>query len=418
LFLIDHIFLTFCVLRPPGTGKVSIGDGIADTQLIASKSYTGVELLRVLIKNKVRPILMIALTNHALDHLLSAALDAGITKQIARLGSRSADEKISRYNIEEMEKVAGRSRLSREFSNSYRDLKDVEKEFVNLMRQYLQEHIASDQIMDYLQVQYPECYDGFYNPVPWISQLHNLTTQADGGAWEHQGANGRAVEIDSSLYAYWRKAEDLLFLAKPLPSPGIALDMPQTTGVQARTGNSYAVLAELDQAEDDDNDDEDDGGDDATLVDANVDPLSLDALWKTDEDSSLQDNSHAQSSLDEVTDNFQSLSLGTSPPQAPKPLDINDLKDPIAFFAHFGYDTIPSPPTTDRPLNELLETSDIWTLSQPERQRLDTYWTTEIRSQLHNTQLREYERLRERHAKMLKRYNEGKDEVSLVFHSI
>ncbi|KAJ7346800.1 hypothetical protein DFH08DRAFT_869366 [Mycena albidolilacea] len=70
---------------PPGTGK----------------SYTGVEILQVLLANHVRLILMIAFTNHALDHMLTSVLDAGITNKVVRLGSRSADEK--NYVADEVE---------------------------------------------------------------------------------------------------------------------------------------------------------------------------------------------------------------------------------------------------------------------------------------------------------------------------
>ena len=44
------------------------------------QSYTGVELLRVLVKNKPGPILMIAFTNHALDHLLQAKFDSNFVQ--------------------------------------------------------------------------------------------------------------------------------------------------------------------------------------------------------------------------------------------------------------------------------------------------------------------------------------------------
>ncbi|CAK9783070.1 unnamed protein product [Cutaneotrichosporon oleaginosum] len=66
-------------MRPPGTGK----------------TFTGVELLRVLFANKAGPVLLLAFTNHALDHIIRAIHDADVTKDIVRLGSRSKDEVVS-----------------------------------------------------------------------------------------------------------------------------------------------------------------------------------------------------------------------------------------------------------------------------------------------------------------------------------
>ena len=72
------------------------------------QSYTGVELLHVLFVNDVGPILLIAFTNQALDHMLCSVLDAGIMTDIVRLGSRtSADEPIVQYSIETQEMVTG-----------------------------------------------------------------------------------------------------------------------------------------------------------------------------------------------------------------------------------------------------------------------------------------------------------------------
>ncbi|EUC58494.1 NFX1-type zinc finger protein, putative, partial [Rhizoctonia solani AG-3 Rhs1AP] len=59
---------------PPGTGK----------------SYTGLELIRVLVKNQIGPILLVAFTNHALDHMLNGILNAEISTKIVGIGRRRA----------------------------------------------------------------------------------------------------------------------------------------------------------------------------------------------------------------------------------------------------------------------------------------------------------------------------------------
>jgi len=87
-----------------------------------------VELLRVLVHNKIRPILLIAFTNHALDHLLGNVLDVGITRKIVRLGSRSADERISEFSLDNIlsMKARGNSQSDRIARYQYRVMKEIE----------------------------------------------------------------------------------------------------------------------------------------------------------------------------------------------------------------------------------------------------------------------------------------------------
>lgn len=85
--MIDIMTRSVAILQgPPGTGK----------------SYTGVELIRVLLANKCGPILPMAYTNQALDHLRSA-FDGKVTTNIVRLGWRSADEVVSSLSLESLE---------------------------------------------------------------------------------------------------------------------------------------------------------------------------------------------------------------------------------------------------------------------------------------------------------------------------
>ena len=96
---------------PPGTGKI----------------FTGVELLRLLIQNKVGPIVLLAFTNHALDHILRAIHEGGLTRDMLRLGSRSKDEVVSQYSLEVLEKVGKRdTSLHSAASAHHLKMKDVE----------------------------------------------------------------------------------------------------------------------------------------------------------------------------------------------------------------------------------------------------------------------------------------------------
>lgn len=72
---------------PPGTGK----------------SYTGVAIIRALLRNRTEaqlgPIICVCYTNHALDQLLEHLVKDGV-KQIIRLGSRSKSETLQNLTIQ------------------------------------------------------------------------------------------------------------------------------------------------------------------------------------------------------------------------------------------------------------------------------------------------------------------------------
>ncbi|KAL9012461.1 MAG: hypothetical protein Q9173_002777 [Seirophora scorigena] len=76
---------------PPGTGK----------------SYTGVAIIKALLKNrnaaKLGPIICVCYTNHALDQLLEHLVKDGV-EQLIRLGSRSKSEVLQNLNIHHVSK--------------------------------------------------------------------------------------------------------------------------------------------------------------------------------------------------------------------------------------------------------------------------------------------------------------------------
>lgn len=319
-------------------------------------------------------MLLIALTNHALDHMLCSVLDAQITTKIVRLGSRSADERISPYSLETMEKVAGQSRLDRAFGRNYRALKEVEDEIKRLIHQFLKIPVDTDQIVQYLETQYPEHYEHTVQPPPWIVAIKNISS-LDGG-WQRADKKGKGTALDDSIYAYWRDAFDLDFL-EVNQDP---LVLPQ------RPFSERSLLHN-----DDDATPETPESSYASLPENDVDPTNteIEAGWQSsDMRGEPVESSHAQT--------FPQLS---------------DLQNPDEFFMGYGYDGVPPIPSSDRDLALLLDCGELWSTSRPERARLHAFWIEQVRSNLHQTQLHEFERLRTRHADVLQRYNEGKDEV-------
>ncbi|MCJ1464386.1 hypothetical protein MMC07_002999 [Pseudocyphellaria aurata] len=81
--LIVALTCEFALIQgPPGTGK----------------SYLGVQIMRVLIDNKLGPIVVVCFTNHALDQFLEHLIAVGIEK-VVRIGSHSSSDKLEGKNL-------------------------------------------------------------------------------------------------------------------------------------------------------------------------------------------------------------------------------------------------------------------------------------------------------------------------------
>ncbi|PCH43420.1 nucleoside triphosphate hydrolase protein [Wolfiporia cocos MD-104 SS10] len=384
---------------PPGTGK----------------SFTGVELLRVLLANGVRPIVMIAFTNHALDHMLSSVLDAGITKKLVRLGSRSADERISQFSIENMEQVAGKSRLYTAFAGNHRTLRNIQEDINKLMQEFLKTKIETDQITGHIDLSAPLHLVSLMNPPQWIKVLHSFDASEDGvdGSWYVAGKKGQIQEVDNSLYAYWKAARDLDFLESAhtaAQAPPIAAYPPTadaTADATTQIANRFSVLGLSDDTPLDN-----DESRPITPTSAVSDEESeVDAAPEEEWLHMMQEPETPQpgSPEDLVPSELPAVPAEVFPGPV-KPTDFTDLHE---FFLAFGCHEIPSIPVSDRMVSELLadDVEDMWSMSRTERESLHTYWAGEVRLNLQQTRIMEFERLRERHADALKKYSEGKEET-------
>ncbi|KAF8748911.1 P-loop containing nucleoside triphosphate hydrolase protein [Rhizoctonia solani] len=180
--------------RTPGRMDPSQADAVVDslTREVAliqgppgtGKSYTGLELIRVLIKNQIAPILLVAFTNHALDHMLTGILDANITTNIVRLGSRfSIDERLSKYSLSTVERDEGRSRLGSSGKAAYRKMKELEKDMSTLMADISSHKVPASHIEKHISFAYPHHHGEFFTHVPsWIEAIAPKPSDHDEGS--------------------------------------------------------------------------------------------------------------------------------------------------------------------------------------------------------------------------------------------
>lgn len=174
----------------------------------------GVELIRVLVANEIGPILLIAFTNHALDHMLTSVLQAGITKDVVRLGGRSSDPAIASFSMEEIQKSLGRVYYDRSGKADYAKLKETEERIGTLLKRVIGTNVPSHFLMKHLTIAYPDHAQSLKSPPQWIIALHELQTIEieTNGQWLDVKKGKAKQETDTSLYAFWRKASDLKFL--------------------------------------------------------------------------------------------------------------------------------------------------------------------------------------------------------------
>jgi hypothetical protein len=365
------------------------------------QSYTGVELLRVLLDNKISPVLMIAFTNHALDHMLSSVLDTGMTKRVVRLGSRSADERIAKFSIENMEMVQGKSRLDRTFGYHHRELKDVEEEVKKLMTDFLKVTIASDHITQYLALHYPEHYEHVINPPIWISTIRAITSEDSYGPWKRVDRNGRGDDQDTTMYAHWTSCEDLNFVDGLAHRPSFSPNHQVVPSGQ----NMFETLADLELASQDNSNPSEPEDSQSDSEEVNAVEERWQKISAVQEPSSVVEQPWVPS--------LGAISSSSNSNVPLKFIHPSDLRDPTSFFFAHGCDIIPVAPTSDRALDELLDAGDIWSMSRSERRRLHNHWVEVVRTDLRQNQLEDFERLRDKHADKLRKFNEGKDEVGL-----
>ena len=376
---------------------------------MVKQSFTGVEIIRVLKANGIGPIMLIAFTNHALDHMLSSILDADITKRIVRLGRRANDERIAQYSMETLEMVQVQSRLDRTFSSQRRELKEIQEEIQHLMTNVRKLDIESDtnEIMKYLSTIYPEHFEYLSNPPPWVLNVKSFVLHDEDGAgeWQTAGRGGKARVFDRSTYAFWRNCSDLAFidqitngLAEPWKS-----EAPAETEVHAPQ-NAFSAL-EVEVPRDSDSSDEEELSDTGSISEE----VEVEESWKTVQ-------------LDQVSSIIPVILPAPSTIEPPLPVENTqhentvepaDIKDKDGFFEALGFEYTPSVPLSDRPLEELLDNvGDVWEMSVSERIRIHNFWVDEARVQLGQTYMGEFERLRKCHARKLRQCDEGKEEVS------
>lgn len=180
---------------------------------------------------------MIAFTNHALDHLLGNVLDAGITNKVARLGSRSADERIAGYSLEAMERTSGNRMHGRNIFQIRREMRDIEDEFSGVVATLNGSTVDPEGLLMWLDLHHPGQSQELTNPPTWVN-LHRSERQdwktATNGRKGKQAKN--TTGFNQTEYGFWINCLDLEFLEPPV------FEGEHAQGQGATSQNRFAAL--------------------------------------------------------------------------------------------------------------------------------------------------------------------------------
>ncbi|KAG8921482.1 hypothetical protein FRC00_008592, partial [Tulasnella sp. 408] len=210
------------------TSEVSLIQGPPGTGKHYWQSFTGVELLRVLISSKVRPVLLIAFTNHALDNIVTHVLQKGITKKIIRLGARSNDPTVSQYTLENILQTKPPSQADKAERQAKQKVRTLQGSFARLMSTVIAETADESQYQQYLEEHLPDHFTALYTPPYWIQQVFDQSKD-----WKKIAGHGYE---SYGLLDFWRNGEDLKFLTPPpvneqgYPDEGTQADRARRSG--------------------------------------------------------------------------------------------------------------------------------------------------------------------------------------------
>ncbi|KAJ4500147.1 hypothetical protein C8R41DRAFT_529014 [Lentinula lateritia] len=321
---------------PPGTGK----------------SFTGKEILRVLFKNKISPVVLIAFTNHALDHMLLSLLDADITSNFVRLGSRSSDVRIAEYTLDKLEKTfSEKQALDRTVGREYASLKKLEEQMKTILDRIQIPEVTFDGITEHLRESYPSQSEWIHGPPFWIAQLFESlhTPTNEGGQWtqvSHKKRRSEDKQIAETIYGFWKLGQDLEFIRPPNLGPiHMSTTQPKVSGRQKKKKKEVQTVVHTVSTDD-------------ALV---------------------------------IAEEYRSR-MST-------------------FFGKLGFgDQVPSVPESCRLISELVGIDNVWTMSSEERLMLASFWEDEMRRNAYETCLDEYKDARQDYEEACQRFNDVKDE--------
>lgn len=152
--------------------------------------------------------------------MLSSILDAKITENVVRFGSRSSDERIAGYSLWNLEQAFSDTSMNNQIRREYAMKKEAEEAMYKVMEKIQIPEPSEAQIKEHLQRDWGKHLSTMYDPPPWIVEYADkLWGSEDGeGEWEVQGKGKKGKgKVQSQLmahtyYGLWKCGLDITFI--------------------------------------------------------------------------------------------------------------------------------------------------------------------------------------------------------------
>ena len=211
--LVDALCRSLALVQgPPGTGK----------------SFTGIALIKVLLKNRDKarlgPIICVCYTNHALDQLLEHLVHDGI-QRIIRLGSRSKSQLLEPLNLRQVSQQQSKTKAEKHREWELREVIDSDSAEIEGLLYDLKRADTWKSVKTYLDAYHRHHHDqlfgdteddGFQTVHHDLGKVLNIWLHPKPGVDDHRGRKARQVsalvladlqgmsrEERQKLHRYW-----------------------------------------------------------------------------------------------------------------------------------------------------------------------------------------------------------------------
>jgi len=151
--------------------------------------------------------------------MVTSILDAQITTNVVRLGSRTTDERIAQYTLHKQEQLMGHGELDRPMRRAYAVLKETEEHMTLVMNKIQLPQLTLEVVERYLDFHYPQHADSLREPPFWIAEIFRRAKEDEdeNGEWTRVSKDKKSTKDPEipGKYGFWRSGRDIEFIQPP-----------------------------------------------------------------------------------------------------------------------------------------------------------------------------------------------------------
>jgi hypothetical protein len=157
--------------------------------------------------------------------MLTSVLDAEITNNVVRLGSRTTDPRIEQYSLYNVKQRSGNGDLGRKIGREYAAMKQAEANITHIMNRMQVPGLTWEDAERFLNSHYPKHADSFREPLIWIAERFRRETEDEDlhGRWTQVQQRRKKASKDAEIagiHGFWKNCRDIEFLQLRPPPTG------------------------------------------------------------------------------------------------------------------------------------------------------------------------------------------------------